>query len=93
MKWELLRGPTGSFDTARIVFALGGAGVAIGPIVFQAVALYKGQTWDPAGFCGGYGGGLAAYLAGGGLGIATKDKGVASANNTTPPTPPAGGQP
>lgn len=89
----MLKGPGGSYDTARILYAAGGGAMTIAPIVFQAVALAKGQPWDPAAFCAGYGGGLAGVLSLGGLGIATKDKGVASAINTVPPTPPEGGQP
>lgn len=90
---EALRGPGGSFDTARILFAAGGAAGVVSPVIFQAIALHKGQPWDPAGFCGGYFGGLGAYLGGGGLGISLKDKGVASALNTTPSPPIGGGQP
>lgn len=90
---EMLKGPGGSYDTARILYATGGLAMTIAPVVFQGVALAKGQDWDPAAFCAGYGGGLAGVLSLGGLGIATKDKGVASALNTTPPLPPMGGQP
>ena len=89
----ILEGPTGDFDSARLLFVLGGFCGVMSPLIYQAVALYKGQLWDPASFCGGYFGGLGAYLGGGGLGISLKDKGVASAINTTPPAPPAGGQP
>ena len=82
---DALKGPLGSFDSARILFVLGG----ISGIAYQGVALYKGQTWQPIEFFTG----LGAYLGGGGLGISLKDKGVASALNTTPPQPPEGGQP
>lgn len=87
-----LEGPLGGFDSARMLFALGGFCGIIAPLVYQGVALYKGQPWDPASFCGGYFGGLGAYLGGGGLGISLKDKGVASALNTTTGSPPDGGQ-
>lgn len=40
-----------------------------------------------------FGAGMGALLAAGGFGVATKDKGAASAANTTPPSPPKGGQP
>ena len=89
---DALKGPTGSYDTARILFAGGGAFGIIAPVVFQGWALYKGQTWDAASFCGGYFGGLGAYLGGGGFGISIKDKGVASAMSTSTPQP-LGGQP
>lgn len=85
--------PSGTLDVTRIMFVSGGVVGGVAPVVFQAVALYKGQPWDPAGFCAGYFGGLGAYLGGGGLGISLKDKGVASAQNTTAPSPPDGGQP
>lgn len=81
-------GPNGaSFDTARILFFSGGIAGVIAPLVYQSVALYMGQNWHPAEFCGGYFGGLGAYLGGGGLGISLKDKGVASAINTTSSQP------
>jgi hypothetical protein len=90
---EMLKGPTGSFDVQRIGFAIGTAGMVIAPIVFQAVALFKGQVFSAAEFCGGYGVGLGSLGLAGGFGIAAKDKGVASALNTTAPMPPEGGQP
>lgn len=90
---DALKGPLGGFDSARILFVVGGAGVIFGPLVFQAWALVLGQEWHPGEFCAQYAGGLALYLGGGGLGISLKDKGVASANNTTAPQPPEGGQP
>lgn len=90
---EAFKGPTGTFDTARILFAVGGVCGSISPLIFQGIALYKNQEWHPAEFCAGYFGGLGAYLGGGGLGISLKDKGVASAMNTTPPPPLGGGQP
>jgi hypothetical protein len=91
---KALEGPNGAgYDTARILFALGGFCGIFAPLIFQGIALYKGQEWHPAEFCGGYFGGLGAYLGGGGLGISLKDKGVASAQNTTAPSPPDGGQP
>ncbi len=90
---DALKGPSGGFDTARILFAVGGFAGVTAPVVFQAWALAKGEHWDPLAFCTAYGGELAAILGVGGLGIATKDKGVASAMNTTPGAPPLGGQP
>lgn len=89
---DALKGPLGGFDSARILFALGGIGVIFAPIIFQAWALYLKQDWHPGEFCAQYAGGLALYLGGGGLGISLKDKGVASAMNTTAPDPPLGGQ-
>lgn len=84
-RWlKALEGPSGTFDTARILFVLGG----VSGIVYQGVALYKGQPWQPVEFFGG----LGAYLGGAGLGISLKDKGVASAMNTNP-VQPDGGQP
>lgn len=85
---EALKGPTGSYDTARILFACGGAFGIIAPVVFQGWALYKGQVWDAGSFCGGYFAGLGAYLGGGGFGISIKDKGVASAMSVSNMPPP-----
>jgi hypothetical protein len=90
---DMFKGPAGSYDTARILFAIGGLFGIVAPVVFQAWAISKGQNWDPLAFCTAYGAELAAILSLGGFGIATKDKGVASALNTTPPSPPEGGQP
>jgi hypothetical protein len=89
---RMFKNPMGTYDTARILFGVGGLNGIIAPVVFQSWAMSKGQTWDPVGFCAAYGGMLSVILAGGGLGIATKDKGVASALNTTAPSPPEGGQ-
>lgn len=91
---SMFRGPNGTgYDTARILFGIGGLNGIISPVAFQAWAMFKGEHWDPLAFCTAYGGMLAAVIGFGGLGIATKDKGVASALNTTPPSPPEGGQP
>lgn len=90
---ELFKGPTGQYDSARFLFAIGGMSGILSPIVFQAYALWKGQSWDVLAFCTAYGGMLAAVLGFGGLGISVKDKGVASAMNTTPAPPIGGGQP
>ena len=90
---EMFKGPTGTYDVTRILFGFGGFNGVVAPIVFQAWEMAKTGTWDPLAFCTAYGGMLAAILAGGGIATATKDKGVASAMNTTPSTPPLGGQP
>jgi hypothetical protein len=91
---KALEGPNGvGFDTARLLFAGGGIVGIFAPVAFQAWALHLGQEWHPAEFCAGYLGGLGTYLGAGGLGISLKDKGVASALNTTAPSSPDGGQP
>lgn len=90
---EALKGPLGGWDSARILFVVGGIGVIFGPLIFQGWALILGQEWKPGEFCAQYCGGVALYLGGGGLGISLKDKGVASANATTAPSPPEGAQP
>jgi hypothetical protein len=90
---EMLKNPTGTFDIARISLAAGSLGMVVAPIVFQGIALHMGQQFSAAEFCAGYGAGLGAVVSLGGLAIATKDKGVASALHTTAPMPPAGGQP
>ena len=90
---EMLKGPTGSFDIGRIGLFGSLTSSIFAPLIFQSWALLNGQNWSPAEFCAGYGALLAGVLSLGGLGIATKDKGVASALNTTAPAPPEGGQP
>ncbi len=90
---DMLKGPLGGFDIGRIGLAASTASMIVGPLVFQGIAIAQGQTWSASEFCLGYGGGLSVVLGLGNLGIATKDKGVASALHTTAPMPPAGGQP
>jgi len=90
---EAFRGPTGSYDTNRILFFMGGVALVAFPPIFQWMAFYDSQAWDPLAFIGAWGGGLGSYLSLGGLGIAVKDKGVASAQHTSTPQPPEGGQP
>lgn len=90
---EMFKGPTGGYDVGRVLTGIGGLNGVIAPVAFEAWAMWKGQAWDPLAFCTAYGGMLAAIQLAGGFGIAAKDKGVASALNTTPPSPPIGGQP
>jgi hypothetical protein len=90
---NIFKGVSGEYDSARILFVIGGLNGVISPVGFQIWSMLKGEHWDPLAFCTAYGGMLAAILSLGGLGIATKDKGVASAQNTTAPSPPEGGQP
>lgn len=90
---DMFKNPAGSYDSARILFVFGGLNGIISPVAFQIWAMMRGQAWDATSYCLAYGGMLSAVLSLGGLGIATKDKGVASALNTTPPSPPEGGQP
>src|SRR6185436_12098051 len=89
----MFKGPGGHFDVVRILFSIGGLNGVIMPPTFQAWAMIKGQAWDPLAFWTAYGGMLAAIVTAGGLAISTKDKGVASALNTTPSSSPEGGQP
>lgn len=90
---DMLKGISGGYDTARILFLIGGLNGIITPVVFQAWAMHRGQPWDATAYCLAYGGMLSAVLGFGSLGIATKEKGIASAKNTTPPSDPPGGQP
>lgn len=90
---DMFKNPSGSYDSARILFVFGGLNGIISPVAFQIWAMYRGQAWDATAYCLAYGGMLSAVLSLGGLGIATKDKGVASAMNTTTPSDPPGGQP
>lgn len=90
---DMFKNPQGSYDSARILFVIGGVNGIFSPVAFQTWAMWRGQAWDATAFCLAYGGMLSAVLSLGGLGIATKDKGVAAANNTVPPSDPPGGQP
>ena len=92
---EMFKNPTGRYDSVRLLFGIGGLNGVLSPIVFQTWAMIQkgAEAWDPLAYCTAYGGMLAAILAGGGLAVSTKDKGVASAINTTPSLPPLGGQP
>lgn len=90
---NIFKGVQGSWDSARILFVIGGLNGIITPVAFQAWAMWRGQAWDATSYCLAYGGMLSAVLSLGGLGIATKDKGIASALNTTPKSDPPGGQP
>ena len=90
---DMFKGVGGGYDSARILFVIGGLNGIITPVAFQAWAMWRGQAWDATSYCLAYGGMLSAVLSLGGLGIATKDKGIASAKNTTPPSDPPGGQP
>jgi putative hemolysin len=89
---DVFKGVSGQYDSARILFLIGGLNGVITPVVFQAWAMYRGQPWDATSYCLAYGGMLSAVISLGGLGISIKEKGVASAKNTTP-NDPQGGQP
>lgn len=58
-------------------------------LAYAGVHLIRDQVFNIIEF----GAGMGSLLALGGVGIAQKDKGSASAQNTTPPSPPEGGQP
>lgn len=78
--FDIFKGPSGNNDSARILFFIGGIAAIFAPIGFQVWAMIRHQSWDPTAFCLAYGGLLSGYILGGGFGISTKDKGVASAN-------------
>jgi hypothetical protein len=78
---DMFKGPNGTYDSARVLFSLGGFFGIFSPIVFQAVALYKGQSWEPMQFSSGLGLILASF-AGVGFGISQKDKGIADSQAT-----------
>lgn len=92
---DMFRGPSGGFDAARVLFAIGGLTAIFSPVGFQTAALFKGQVWDPLGFSTGEGIVLGSFAAVG-FGIRQKDKGVADAQATianatsTPPSPEPG---
>ena len=78
-----LKGPSNNgFDAARILWVGGTLAFILGGIGFQAYAIHEGQTFSMVEFGTGFGGGLAAVLAAGGVGISLKDRGVARAQAT-----------
>lgn len=79
---EMFKGLTGSYDTARILFAIGGLNAVIAPVGFQIWAFIHEQPWDPVNFCTGYGLMLSSIIAAGGFGIRQKDTGIANAQAT-----------
>lgn len=78
---DSIRGPSGTYDPVRIMFAIGGTNGVIAPVAFQIWAMWVGgaDKWDVAAFCLAYGGMLGAIVTAGGLAIASKDKGSAQA--------------
>lgn len=66
-------------ELGRVLGAVGGANYVFWPPVFEMIALWKGQPWDPVAFCAAYGGGFAALAAGIGALIRLKDTGVSKA--------------
>ena len=69
---------SGQFELGRILWAL----ATLALIVYQGVSIWiNKQPFSPIEF----GGGAAAILAAGGVGIAAKDKGVATATATVAP--------
>ena len=81
---NIFRGISGEWELGRVLWGTGGGSYVVTPVVLQAIDLYHGAHFDAASFCGGYGGGLAAILAAGGVGISQKDKGVAKAQAIIP---------
>jgi hypothetical protein len=79
---DMFKGLSGGYDTARILFGIGGLNGVIAPVVFQVWAFIRGQSWDAVSFCTGYGIMLSGIIAAGGFGIRQKDKGVADAQAT-----------
>lgn len=77
----MFKGPSNTYDAARVLFAFGGVTGTLAPVVFQSVALWKGQTWDALSFSSGEGLILSSFAAVG-FGIRQKDRGVADAQAT-----------
>ena len=77
-----------SYDAARILWVVGTVAFIIGAMVFQGIAVAKGQPFSMVEFGTGFGGGLAAVLALGATGVSLKDRGVARASAALAPTEP-----
>jgi len=74
---------TDEFDSGRVLWVFGSSAYVLSAIVFQAIALIEGQPFDPAAFCGGFGGGFAVVLGAGGYAIAKKDTSTAAVQQGT----------
>lgn len=68
-----------SFDVGRVLWVCGTVAFIFGSLIFQGLAIYRGQSFSMTEFGTGFGGGLSVILALGGVGISLKDRGVASA--------------
>lgn len=72
---HVLKGVSGEFELGRVLWAF----ATIALVIYQGVAIWwNKQPFNPIEF----GAGAAAILAAGGVGIAAKDKGVATAAQT-----------
>ena len=81
---DSIKGPNGTSDPVRILFAVSGTNGVIMPVVFQIWAQIQGgaDKWDVAAWCLAYGGMIGAIVTAGGLVIGRKDRDVATAQAT-----------
>ena len=79
---NIFRGIGGELEIGRTLLASAGAAAIFSPIGFQAWEMHNGGHFDVTAWCIAYPGGLVALVAGGILGIASKDKSVATAIQT-----------
>lgn len=71
-----------SFEAGRVLWVLGTVAFIIASVVFQGIAVSKGQAFSMIDFGTGFGGGLATILALGGAGISLKDRALAKVQET-----------
>ncbi len=81
---DSVKGPNGSYDPVRILFAISGTNGVIMPVFFQvwSMILKGADAWDVTGWCLAYGGMIGAIVTAGGLVIGRKDRDVATAQAT-----------
>jgi hypothetical protein len=80
---NMLMGPGNhSLDAGRVLWVFGALAFIIGALVFQGIAVHRGQPFSMVDFGTGFGGGLSVILGLGGLGVSLKDRGVAKAQAT-----------
>lgn len=84
---NILRGIGGEFEIGRVLLTGASVAAIVSPIVFQAWEIHNGGHFDVTAWCVAYPGGLVALVAGGVLGIGSKDKSVAAAKQATPTEP------
>lgn len=92
---QILRGVNGALELNRVNLFLGAFGFVFGSLVFQAWAIWRGDTFSIEAWCLAFGTGFAALGLGGAGAVAIKDRNVASAQiiaqtGAVPAAPPAG---
>lgn len=72
-----------SFEAGRVLWVIGTFAYIVGAMVFQGIAVAKGQTFNMIEFGTGFGGGLSSILLLGGGAISLKDRALAKVKAAT----------